>query len=129
MCLLGYGLMSASPERQCNDMGGMNLLRCEAGGDAPDFLYRPADQLAVLRHADRIFFWGSKGRVLVRLGRTAIIANASITSETWRCQPCQERVSLWSRPNSCLAVSKLSSIAQRCYSTVTSFSTGVPTGR
>ena len=25
---------------------------------------------------------------------------ASMTSETWRCQPCQDRVSLWSRPNS-----------------------------
>src|SRR5215204_2869350 len=32
------------------------------------------------------------------------IAKASMTSETCRCQPCQERVSLWSRPNSFLAV-------------------------
>src|ERR1700752_3183021 len=44
---------------------------------------------------------------------TAVMANASMTSETWRCQPCQERVSLWSRPSSFLAVSKLSSMAQR----------------
>src|SRR5450759_1810091 len=41
------------------------------------------------------------------------MAKASMTSETWRCQPCQERVSLWSSPSSFLAVSKLSSIAQR----------------
>jgi hypothetical protein len=34
-----------------------------------------------------------------------------MTSETWRCQPCQERVSLWSMPSSFLAA--LSSIAQR----------------
>ena len=26
------------------------------------------------------------------------MAKASMTSETWRCQPCQERVSLWSSP-------------------------------
>src|SRR5450759_1849439 len=33
----------------------------------------------------------------------AIMAKASMTSETWRCQPCQERVSLWSSPSSFLA--------------------------
>jgi hypothetical protein len=43
----------------------------------------------------------------------AFIAKASMMSETWRCQPCQERVSLWSSPNSFFAASKLSSMAQR----------------
>jgi len=33
----------------------------------------------------------------------AIMEKASMTSETWRCQPCQERVSLWSSPSSFLA--------------------------
>ena len=56
------------------------------------------------------------------------MAKASMTSETWRCQPCQERVSLWSRPNSFFAVSKLSSIAQRCPSILTSISMPVPAG-
>src|SRR5476649_1610531 len=27
----------------------------------------------------------------------AVMAKASMTRATWRCQPCQERVSLWSR--------------------------------
>src|ERR1700757_2589554 len=40
----------------------------------------------------------------------AIMANASMTSETWRCHPGHERVSLWSSPNSFFVVSKLSSI-------------------
>ena len=56
------------------------------------------------------------------------MANASITSETCRCQPCQERVSLCVRPYSVLAVSNASSIAQRCPSTRTSSSIGVPAG-
>lgn len=38
----------------------------------------------------------------------ASMAKASMTSETCRCHPCQERVSLWSRPSSFLAISKLS---------------------
>ena len=82
VCLLSCGLMGASPERLCDDMGGMDLLPCEAGGDAADFLHRPADQLAVLRLSDRIVFGGSGGRMLARWRMTAIIAKASITSET-----------------------------------------------
>ena len=38
------------------------------------------------------------------------MAKASMTRLAWRCQPCQERVSLWSRPSSVLAVPKLSSM-------------------
>jgi hypothetical protein len=34
--------------------------------------------------------------LFVRGRMTASMAKASITSETCRCQPCQERVSLWS---------------------------------
>src|ERR1019366_1135116 len=47
------------------------------------------------------------------------MAIVSITSETWRCQTSNERVSLWPDPNSFFAVSKLSSIAPRCPSTPT----------
>lgn len=46
-------------------------------------------------------------------------AKASMTSETWRCQPCQLRVSLWARPSSVFAVSNASSIGHRCPSTLT----------
>jgi hypothetical protein len=45
----------------------------------------------------RILFGGVA--VFARCRMAAIMAKASKTSETWRCQPCQERVSLWSRPN------------------------------
>ena len=37
--------------------------------------------------------------VFARCWITASRAKASITSETWRCQPCQLRVSLWSSPS------------------------------
>ena len=65
---------------------------------------------------------------LARYRITAIMAKASITSETWRCQPCHDRVSLWSRLSSFLAVAKLSSIAQRWPSTDTSVWMPVPAG-
>lgn len=58
----------------------MNSLSCEAGGDATDFLGRPADQLPVLRPERRIVFGG--GMALARYQITAIMANASMTSET-----------------------------------------------
>jgi len=74
--------MSTSPERPCDDMGGKNLLPCEARDDPADFLHRPPDQFAVLRLADRIVFGGSEGGVLADTRITAIIAKASITSET-----------------------------------------------
>ena len=77
--------------------------------------------------ASRIGIFGGAG-AFARWRMTASMAKASITSETWRCQPCQERVSLWSRPSSFLAVSKPSSIAQRCPSTLTSVSIPVPAG-
>lgn len=57
---------------------------------------------------------------LARYRITAIMAKASMTSDTCLCQPCHDRVSLWSRPSSFLVVSKLSSIAQRWPSTATS---------
>ena len=43
-------------------------------------------------------------------------------------QPCHDLNSLWSSPNSFLAVSKLSSIAQRWPSTLTSVLIDVPAG-
>ena len=36
----------------------------------------------------------------------AIMANASMTKDTCRCQPCQDRVSLWSRPSIVLGALK-----------------------
>ena len=78
------------------------------------------------RSSWRRFFGGGRAFAWCRI--TAIMAKASMTSETWRCQPCQDRVSLWSRPSSFLAVSKLSSIAQRWPSTWTRVTMSVPAG-
>src|SRR3569623_1825193 len=126
MSLLCGGLVSAAPEGPCDDGGGLDLALCQARGDPADFLYRPADQRWLLRIIRRLLFGGAD--VLAWRRIAASMAKASMTSETCRCQPCQERVSLWSRPSSFLAVSKLSSMAQRCPSTVTSTATGVPAG-
>src|SRR4029453_4701404 len=89
----------------------------QAYGDAADFVDRPAYQRCSLASAR--LFWGEVRR-LARSRTTASMAKASITNETCRCQPCQERVSLCVSPNSVFAVSKASSIAQRCPSTRTS---------
>jgi hypothetical protein len=38
------GLMGASPERPCDDVGGLDAALSEFVGNAADFLDRPADQ-------------------------------------------------------------------------------------
>src|SRR6476469_7363931 len=118
--------MGAAPEGPCDDGGGLDPALRQARGDTADFLYRPADQPRLLRIIVRLLFGGAGVLALRRMA--ASITKASMTSETCRCQPCQERVSLWSRPNSFLAVSKLSSIAQRCPSIVTRVAMPVPAG-
>src|SRR3954451_18363912 len=116
--------MGAAPQGPGDDGGGLDLALPQAAGNPADFLHRPADQRRFLRIIPRLLFGGA---AMLDLTRMAVsIAKASMTRETCRCQPCQERVSLWSRPSSFLAVSKLSSIAQRRPSTVTSILIGVP---
>src|SRR5689334_25421068 len=102
--------MGAAPEGPGDDGGGFDPALRQAASNSADFLYRPADQWRLLRIIVRLLFGGA--RVLALRRMAASIAKASMTSETCRCQPCQERVSLWSRPNSFLAVSKPSSMAQ-----------------
>src|SRR6478672_2625784 len=118
--------MSAAPEGPRDNGGGLDLTLCQACDNPPDFLHRPADQRRLLRIIVRLLFGGAGVLALRRMA--ASIAKASMTSETCRCQPCQERVSLWSRPNSFLAVSKPSSMAQRRPSTATRVSIAVPAG-
>src|SRR4051812_8170246 len=86
------GLMGAAPQGPCNDGGGLDLALGQAHGDTADFLHRPADQRRLLRIIRRLLFGGAG--VLAWRRMAAIIAKASMTSETCRCQPCQERVSL-----------------------------------
>src|SRR5215217_5730871 len=117
--------MCPAPGGPGNHEGGLDAVLLETGGHAADFLDRPSHQRCSL--AASLLFWGEV-RLLARWRTTAIMAKPSITSDTCRCQPCQERVSLCVSPNSVLAVSKASSIAQRCPSTRTSSSIGVPAG-
>src|SRR5689334_19210071 len=102
--------MGAAPEGPCDDFGGFDVTSRQAHGNPADFPHRPADQRWLLRIIRRLLFWGAGVLALRRMAVS--IAKANMTSETCRCQPCQERVSLWSRPNSFLAVSKPSSMAQ-----------------
>src|SRR3954471_16247717 len=117
--------MRASPRRPGDDKGRLDPALLEACGHAADFLDRPAYQRCSL--ASSRLFWGEV-KLLARSRTTAIMAKASITSDTCRCQPCHERVSLWVSPNSVLAVSNASSMAQRRPSTRTSVAIGVPAG-
>src|SRR5215207_7086028 len=117
--------MRAAPGGPGNHESRFYLMLLEAGGHAADFLDRPAYQRCIL--ASLLLFWGEV-RLLARWRTTAIIAKASITRDTCRCQPCHERVSLWVSPSSVLAVSNASSIAQRWPSTRTRVSISVPAG-
>src|SRR3954447_9601577 len=126
MGLLCGGLMGSAPQGPCDDGGGLDLASGQTRSNPADFLHRPADQWRLLRIIGGLLFGGAAVLALRRMA--ASIVKASMTSETCRCQPCQERVSLWSRPSSFLAVSKPSSMAQRCPSTVTSTASGVPAG-
>ena len=98
----------------------------QAHRDAAQFLDGPADEGRRLRVGFCRVCEG--GGWFARWRMLAIMANASMTKLTCRCQPCQERVSLWSRPSSFLAVSKLSSMAQRRPSTAASVAAPVPAG-
>src|SRR3954466_1595637 len=95
--------MGAAPEGPCDDGGGLDLASGQTRSNTADFLHRPADQHRLLRIIRRLLFGGAVVFALQRMA--ASIAKASMTSETCRCQPCQERVSLWSRLSSFLAVS------------------------
>src|SRR5919112_1294139 len=118
--------MGAAPEGPRDDGGGFDLALRQTRSNTADFLHRPSDQRGLLRIIIRLLFGGAGVETWRRIA--ASIAKASMTSETCRCQPCQDRVSLWSRPSSFLAVSKPSSMAQRRPSTLTRVSIAVPAG-
>src|SRR5215208_6386704 len=90
--------MGAAPQGPGDDGGGLDVALRQARGNPADFLHRPADQWRLLRIIGRLLFGGAAVLALRRMA--ASMAKASMTSETCRCQPCQERVSLWSRPSS-----------------------------
>ena len=84
--------MGAAPEGPGDDGGGLDLALRQARGNPADFLHRPADQRRLLRIIGRLLFGGADVLTLERMAVS--LAKASMTSETCRCQPCQERVSL-----------------------------------
>lgn len=92
MRLSGGGLMRPSPEGPGDDAGRLDARLREPCGYAADFLNGPADK----RRIDGIFNrrLGSAWTLLARQRIVAIMAKASMTSETCRFHPCQERVSL-----------------------------------
>src|SRR3954466_13229732 len=118
--------MGAAPEGPGDGGGGLDLALRQVRSNTADFLHRPADQHRLLRIIRRLLFGGAG--VLAWRRTAALMEKASMTSETCRYQPCQDRVSLWSRPSSFLAVSKPSSMAQRRPSTATRVSLPVPAG-
>ena len=87
------GLVSSPPDRPCENAVDRDAPLSELDSDATDFLDRPADQERCLVRRRGGVFLGA-GSALARWRMTAIMAKASMTRETWRCQPCQERVSL-----------------------------------
>src|SRR5206468_12794389 len=87
------GLVNSPPERPCENAVDRDAPLSELDSDATDFLDRPADhERRLVGRRGGVFL--SVGSALARWRMTAIMAKASMTRETWRCQPCQERVSL-----------------------------------
>ena len=80
MRFLCCGLMSASPERPRDDIGGLNALSRETLSYAADFLDRPTDEIRCLGVALAFVFLGAG--LLARCWMAAIMAKASMTSET-----------------------------------------------
>src|SRR5215207_2760173 len=79
-------------DRPGDHMGWSDPALGQAHRHAPDLLHGPADQRAARPTLPFVFLGG--GSWLARWRTTAIMAKASIASETCRCQPCQDRVSL-----------------------------------
>jgi hypothetical protein len=119
--------MGAAPEGPGDDGSGFALALRQARSNPADFLHRPEDQRWLLRIIRRLVFGGAGVLALTRMAVS--LAKASMTRETRRRQPRQDRVWLWSRPSSFLAVSKPSSMARRCPSTQTGAAIGAPAGR
>src|SRR4051812_31524034 len=77
--------MGAAPQGPRDNGGGVDLAFGQARGNTADFLHRPADQHRLLRIIGRLLFGGAG--VLAWRRMAAIMAKASMTSETCRYQP------------------------------------------
>ena len=63
---LCFGLVSASPERPCDDASGLDAALRELEGDTTDFLDRPADQERRLIDRHGNVFLGPTAAALAR---------------------------------------------------------------
>ena len=73
--------MGASPERPCDDVGGLDASSRETLGYAADFLDRPTNEVVgYLGVVLDLVFLGAG--LLARCWMAAIMAKASMTSET-----------------------------------------------
>jgi hypothetical protein len=63
---LCFGLVSASPERPCDDASGLDAPLRELEGDTTDFLDRPADQERRLIDRRGNVFLGATAAALAR---------------------------------------------------------------
>src|SRR3954453_4832121 len=115
--LFSVGLVPSGPERPCHDEGGSGGAReQETRQEITDFGHR-RKQRSQARQAAA----ASAGLVSFRLPKAARRRSAANFARSaaaamhrlmWRCHPCQERASQWSRPSS-FARWKHSSIVQR----------------
>src|SRR5437763_10493038 len=83
--------MASPPDRPRDDERRLGPTLGWPVGETADFLDRPADHRW---HRSLGVLFGGGAVVFARCWITASRAKASITSETWRCQPCQLRVSV-----------------------------------
>ena len=84
--------MRPPPDRPGDDSRWLDAPLREPCGNAANFLNGPSDKRRIAGIFRRRL--GSAGTLLARQRIVAIMAKASMTSETWRFHPCQERVSL-----------------------------------
>ncbi len=118
--------MGSSPERPCDDVSGLDASFGETCGETSDFLNRPSDQCrGGLSLMGRFFGASRRWR---NAGSQPSWRRPASRARRGDASQCQERGSLWSSPSSFFAVSKLSSIAQRCPSTLTRVRVPVPAG-
>lgn len=103
----GGGLVLPSPEGPCEDKQVGHFGREERPGEKhSDFRYAGNEFLQSFQATACAIGLVSFGlAVAARLRSAANLARkaaAAMTSVIWRCQPCQERASQWSRPRSSL---------------------------
>src|SRR4051794_16192719 len=93
MSLPRCGLMSPSPERPRDDVGGLDASLSEADGDASDFLHRPTDQ----RRREVFAYPYGEGRGLLKAAgglHSPLLAGAEVFAGTHLARAVDQRAGL-----------------------------------